>query len=220
MIRRFSFDGNPHLGIFASCTNEFVLLPLYLKDKMIREVKESLCVEIAITTLIDDSSVLGSLACGNSNGMLVSPNISSSEMRKIEEHTKVNRFPGILNAVGNLVLANDSAALVHPKLPAKAIKVIKDTLKVDVYKGMIGGLKTVGVLGVATNKGVLVHTKVKDSELSVLEDVFGLPVDVGTVNLGNPLVGSALIANDKGYAVGSETTGHELGRIEGALGFV
>ncbi|MDY6865156.1 MAG: translation initiation factor IF-6 [Halobacteriota archaeon] len=220
MIRRFSFDGNPNLGIFASCTNELVLLPLYSKDKIVQEVKESLSADIAITTLIGDSSVLGSLACGNSSGMLVSPNISSGEMKKIEEYTKVSTFPGILNAVGNLVLANDSAALVHPKLSEKAVEVIKDTLKVDVYKGMIGGLKTVGVLGVVTNKGLLVHTRVKDSEISLLDDAFGLPVDVGTVNLGNPLVGSALIANDKGYVVGSETTGHELGRIEGALGFV
>ncbi|MDY6930691.1 MAG: translation initiation factor IF-6 [Halobacteriota archaeon] len=220
MIRRFSFDGTPHLGIFASCTNELVLLPFYLKKETVEGVKESLGVEVASKVLIDDSVIIGSLVCGNSNGMLVSPHISNSEMKKIEEHTRVRRFPGIMNAVGNLVLTNDSAALVHPKLSTKAVEAISDFLKVDVHKGTIGGLKTVGVSGVATNKGVLVATSVKESELALLEDVFDLPVEVGTVNLGNPLVGSGLIVNDKGYAVGSETTGHELGRIEGALGFV
>ncbi|OYV09323.1 MAG: translation initiation factor 6 [Methanosaeta sp. NSP1] len=50
--------------------------------------------------------------------------------------------------------------------------------------------------------------------------VFGLPIDVGTVNMGSPLVGSGLLANSKGYLAGFETSGPELGRIEDALGFL
>jgi len=54
----------------------------------------------------------------------------------------------------------------------------------------------------------------------VLEELFELPVDVGTVNLGSPLVGSGLLANSYGYLAGDETTGPELGRIEDALDFL
>ena len=54
----------------------------------------------------------------------------------------------------------------------------------------------------------------------MLEELFGLPVDVGTVNLGSPLVGSGLLANSFGYLAGEESTGLELGRIEDALGFL
>ncbi|HHI30626.1 MAG TPA: translation initiation factor IF-6, partial [Candidatus Methanoperedenaceae archaeon] len=32
--------------------------------------------------------------------------------------------------------------------------------------------------------------------------------------------GSGILANTHGYAVGSETTGHEVGRIEDALGYL
>jgi len=39
------------------------------------------------------------------------------------------------------------------------------------------------------------------------------------VNFGIPLIGAALLANSKGFAVGAETTGPELGRIVDALGF-
>jgi translation initiation factor 6 len=73
---------------------------------------------------------------------------------------------------------------------------------------------------VATNRGILVHPRVSEAELAEVEDLFRLPVDVGTVNFGSPLVGSGILANSRGYAAGDETTGPELGRIEDALGFM
>jgi translation initiation factor 6 len=72
---------------------------------------------------------------------------------------------------------------------------------------------------VATNKGVLAHKYATHAELTFLEDIFGLPVEIGSVNFGIPLIGAALLANSKGFAVGAETTGPELGRIVDALGF-
>ena len=72
----------------------------------------------------------------------------------------------------------------------------------------------------ATNKGLLVHPRISEEEIAVLEALFGLPVDVGTVNLGSPLVGSGVLANSHGYFAGIGTSGPELGRIEDALGFL
>jgi len=97
--------------------------------------------------------------------------------------------------------------------------VIAKTLGVKVYKGTIGGLKTVGMAAVATNKGILAHKNATQEELEFLEHIFELPVEIGSVNFGVPLIGAALLANTKGYAAGYETTGAELGRIEDALGF-
>jgi translation initiation factor 6 len=91
---------------------------------------------------------------------------------------------------------------------------------VDVHRGTIAGLKTVGMAGTATNKGLLVNPKATAKELAFLEEIFDLPVDVGTTNYGTAMVGSGLLANSKGYVAGSKTTGYELGRIEGALGFI
>jgi translation initiation factor 6 len=73
---------------------------------------------------------------------------------------------------------------------------------------------------VVTNKGLLAHPRITDAEIAICEELFGLPVDIGTVNLGSPLVGSGLLANSRGYVAGDETTGPELGRIEDALGFL
>jgi translation initiation factor 6 len=43
---------------------------------------------------------------------------------------------------------------------------------------------------------------------------------IGTVNHGDPMIGTGLVANSKGAIIGRNTTGIEMGRIEEALGFL
>jgi translation initiation factor 6 len=126
----------------------------------------------------------------------------------------------VLNAAGNDILVNDFGGLVHPDMNETVIKEIEKVLQVPLQKGTIAGLKTVGMAAVATNKGVLCHPLVSEEEKQVLSNVFQVPVMIGTVNHGVPLIGSGLIANVKGFVVGSLTTGIEMGRIEEALGFL
>jgi len=217
--RRLKIAGSSLLGVFARCTEKIVLLPPEVGPEAIEALESGLKVA-AIQTMVGGSSVLGSLISANSQGFVVTQHASEDELKRLSEHGKVARLPGKINAAGNIVLANDSAALVHPGLSARACEAISETLGVEVVKGTIGGLKTVGMTAVATNKGLLVHPRTSEAEIAVLEDLFNLPIDVGTINLGSPLVGSGLLANSKGYMAGDETTGPELGRIEDALGFL
>ena len=225
--RTFSVDGSAYIGVFATCTESALLLPSHIPDKLTAEMEETLKVK-ALKTSIAETSLIGCLAVGNSNGFIFSPYTLDSELRRVEESArkeglseKISRLPDRdrMNAVGNIILANDTVALVHPRLSVKTVEVIKETLGVKVYKGTIGGLKTVGMAAVATNKGILAHRNATKEELEFLEEIFELPVEIGSVNFGVPLIGAALLANTKGYAAGAETTGAELGRIEDALGF-
>ncbi|VVB93322.1 Translation initiation factor 6 [uncultured archaeon] len=218
MKRKINISGSPVLGVFATCTEEFVFVPYDVSDETIQDLEESLGVK-AVRSSVGGSFIIGSLLCGNSNGAIVAGFILDKEMRTIRKHMKAARLSGELNAAGNLILANDSAALVHPDLSDRSIGVIKRTLGVDVKKGTIGGLKTVGMAGIATNKGILVHPKATSNEIATLEEVFNLPVDIGTVNFGSPLVGSGILANSKGYVTGEDTTGPEITRIEDTLGY-
>ena len=217
MIRILNIYDNPVIGVFATCTEDVALVPIGTGSKICDSLAEFLDVRV-IPVLIGGSTVIGSLVCGNSNGFLI-PNIADPDDLK-EVGLPVNTLPGKLSAVGNIVLANDSAALVHSEMSNQAMKVISDTLGVDVHRGTIAGLNTVGMAGTATNKGLLVHPRVTTAEIKDLEDIFGLPVDIGTSNFGSQHVGSGVLANSKGYVAGSKTTGHELGRIEDALGLI
>lgn len=218
MENRTNLQGVSVLGVFARSTEEFVLVPGEADNEFIQTIENALSVT-AIPTSVDGSSVIGSLSCGNSSGFLISERINESELARIRKYVPAQRLKGIYTAAGNNILLNDSAALVNPNLSDKMVDEIGKFLGVDVYRGTVGGLKTVGMAGCVTNKGVLVHPRSSRFELDCLGEIFELPVDIGTVNLGSPLVGSGLLANSKGFVAGIETTGHEMGRIVDALGF-
>lgn len=219
MIRQLDFYGYPYVGIYAMNTEQYVVLPPDLPETAVEAASETLGVT-AIRTLINESTLIGSMMTGNSNGFVVSDLALDKEVRVLQQHAKVARLKGKMTASGNIILANDTAALVHPNLSDKNVETITKALKVDVKRGTIGGLKTVGMAGCATNKGLLVHPRATEAELAALEDLFKLPVDIGTVSFGSPLVGSAILANTKGMITGTRTSGPELGRIEDALGFL
>ncbi|MFY9199670.1 MAG: translation initiation factor IF-6 [Methanosarcina flavescens] len=218
MIRTVDIYETPVIGVFATCTEDFVLVPRGTKPETCAILEDSLDVK-AIETLVNGSVVIGALSRGNSNGFLFSYGTDTREVQKLTG-VKAEILPGRLNAVGNIVLENDSAALVHPELSDRAIETIASVLEVEVYRGTIAGIKNVGMAGVVTNKGLLVHPKVTSSEREILENIFKLPVYIGTTNYGTQMLGSGLLANSKSYLAGSDTTGPELGRIEEALGFV
>lgn len=211
--------GSPVLGVFTTVTENVALVPVGTPHEIVQQIEEALRVRV-VQTSIAGSFVVGSLACGNCSGFVVSRYAYAEEIEPLQELGNVQVIPDVMTAAGNIILANDTAAVVHPRLPNRAVKVIEEALQVDVRRATIAGLKTVGMAGVATNKGVLVHPRVSDAEIAILEDTFNLPVDIGTVNFGSPLIGSGLLANSAGYLAGADTTGPELGRIEDALGYI
>lgn len=216
---RTKFNGSPFVGVFASATETALLAASEVETE---EMSEELGVEKVYSGTVGGSSVLGSLVEGNSSGIVVSSDARENEIEGIEDATgvRVERVSSRVNAVGNLVLANDDAALVSPELDAEAREKVADVLDVEVRAGTVGGVEVVGSAAVANNEGVLAHPRSSDDELQALDGLFGVTVNVGTVNYGTPLVGSGLLANTTGYVAGSETTGPELGRIEETLGFV
>ncbi len=227
MKRLFGLDGSSYIGVFAGCTESLVLLPPQVSDNLAAEIERALKVK-AVKTSVAETALVGCLAVGNTNGFIFSPYTLDSELQRLEDLLQAEGLRGALRklpdrdrmtAAGNIILANDTVALVHPQLSEKTMDVVAETLGVKVYKGTIGGLKTVGMAAVATNKGILAHKNATQEELEFLEEIFELPVEIGSVNFGVPLIGAALLANTKGYAAGYETTGAELGRIEDALGF-
>jgi len=222
VVKRITIGGSAVLGVFGTCTEDFLLAAPPTTDEEQLNFSQELEVS-TIPLLVGSSSVVGSLVAGNSNGFVVSGITLRSEIALLEalaEGMNVRKLPGRINAAGNVILTNDTAALIHPGLIARAERVISETLGVDVQRGTVACLKTVGMAACATNKGVLAHPKATEGELSKLDETFGVPVNIGTVNYGSPLVGSALLANSKGYVVGMESTGIELGRIEDSLGFL
>lgn len=218
---RTAFFGSSSVAVFACATDELLLVRNDVEDDLREELAAELDVPV-IPTTIGGSSTVGALCVGNSHGLLVSNRITEAERETITDvvDLPITELPGKINAAGNVVLANDTGAYVHPDLPRKAVQAVEDGLDVPAERGEIADLRTVGTAAVATDDGVLCHPKATDSELDFLEELLDVHADIGTVNYGDPLVGSGLVANVSGYVAGRDTTGPELGRIEDALGYL
>jgi translation initiation factor 6 len=76
---------------------------------------------IVLTTICGNANV-GSMAVGNSRGLLVPAAIEQAELEEIQmgltDGVEVGQVRDSLNALGNCIVCNDSVALVHPDLSA------------------------------------------------------------------------------------------------------
>lgn len=211
-IIRYNYRGNTTIGFHATATNKSALVaPEFKRVKQMN-------VEKSVETFIAKTRLTGLFTSGNSNHLLVPENATRIEMDKIEESgldytvIDVNN-----NALGNLILCNDNGAIISPKLEDAKEK-IQEALDVKVETGTIAGIENPGVCGVANNHGALLHRATTEEEAEKVKEVLDVEkVDVGTVNMGSPFVGSGVIATDNIIIVGEDSTGPEIGRIDQTL---
>jgi translation initiation factor 6 len=215
-IRQVDVNGNPYVGVLCVASEDLILAPIETKEEHAELFRETMDVEV-VTLSMGGTSLVGTMVAMNRRGAVVGNIITDEELAVIEEHRDVLLLEGRLNCAGNLILANDSKAWVHPRLDQEVREGIAATLGVEVAEGDIAGMGVVGSVGCSTNKGVLVHPKVRPDELEALKGFFDLPVDIGTLNYGSPMIGASCIANSKGAVTGTSSTGIELGRLEDAL---
>jgi translation initiation factor 6 len=217
----FNIFGNASIGVYCLVTNEMAIVPPQATDAIAEKLEEWLKVRVVRST-IGGSTVIGALACANSNGIVLPHATNEDEIAAIKSVSGINI--GVMqtkkNAYGNLVLANDCGAIVDIQLKKEDVAKIEDTLDVEAVSGEIAGLPYVGSVATATSKGVLAHPLLKDEEQRVLADVLKVNVDVGTINCGIPYVSTGLLGNRHGAVAGSATTGPELFMIGQALDVV
>ncbi|AMD16768.1 translation initiation factor IF-6 [Methanobrevibacter sp. YE315] len=220
MLKRVDIVGNPNLGVFILATDDLAIVPYNLIDEKVEIIKETLEVD-AVKSSISGSSLIGSLAVANSNGLVVSPHVLDREIKQFEDlGLNVATVPGRYTALGNIIAANDNGAIVSPFLSEDAINIIEETLDVNVKATSMIGSDIIGSLIQVTNKGFLISSKAVQSEVRLAQEVFGVEGDIGTVGKGIPLVGACSIANSNGAIVAKDSTGPEMARVEEALGFL
>jgi len=203
--------GSLSIGVYLLTTDKIVIIPKWVPRRQAEKFGRWLKVKPVHTT-IGGSVLVGVLACGNSNGILLPHFVEDKEIKAIQSCFKGNItvMKTRKTAYGNIVLANDYGAIVDPQLNQSETKEVSETLSVEAVPGEVAGLPYVGSLAVATNKGVLAHPLLKDSEQELLKDVLKVPVDVGTINCGIPYIGTGLIGNSCATVVGLLTTGPEM----------
>ncbi|WP_456468343.1 translation initiation factor IF-6 [Archaeoglobus sp.] len=212
---KIAVNGNPLVGLYAKVSEEFAVVGV--RDaKLISALEEKLDVEV-IVTKIAGSELVGAMLALNSRGAVVSSHVLSHELKELERKLDVKVIETPMTCFGNNLCINDQGGIANPEMSDELIEEISDFLDINLIRGTVGGIKTVGMAAVVTNTGGLANPNISEWEIKRLEEVAGVEVLTGTVNFGTDMVGSSLLANSKGYVVGRDTTGFELGIVEEAL---
>ncbi|MHA1727758.1 MAG: translation initiation factor IF-6 [Promethearchaeota archaeon] len=221
-IKKESLFGSPSLGVYLAINNEIILVPKNISEEKLNSIISVFQKDLlAYRVHVNQSALLGSYVVLNSNGILVPSIIFDEEFddfKKIakDQNMNIEIIDSKDNALGNLILANNKGAIISKSL-SKYVKVIQQILDVDVLVLEFAGNSLPGSAGVANNFGCCVHPLVSDEEVEMISDVLKVPVDVSTINMGNPFISSGAIVNSTGGVFGNNSSGPELMRLTNML---
>lgn len=216
--------GSTALGVYLAINNKILFCPKTIPSEKLITIHKAFPKDFPVAKiLINQSSLLGSYIATNSNGILVPIIMSDSELDEMRSifgefnlSMNVSNLPLKDNAIGNLILCNDHGAVISKDL-AGEVNLIKDVLDVEVLILNYASTHLPGSAGVANNLGCCVHPLVTDEEVEMIQDILKVPVDVSTVNMGNPFLRAGAIINDFGGIFGKDTSGPEMMRMTNVL---
>jgi len=201
------------VAIFSVVTDEFVLVPHSILPKEIKVVEKELEVRV-IKANIGSTSLLGVLAKGLGNKIIVSNIIEDSEIKALEkegiEVLKLNGF----SSTGNLIAMNQNGGIASPLISEKSQKEIENFLGIKFKKMLIAGTDLPGAAITVTNKGFIAHPNITEKDFSLLKSTFKVNGSATTANYGDLFVGNSVIGNSKGVLAGNLTSGIELSKID------
>lgn len=217
LLVKADLSRNPYIGVYAACNDDIAVMPRAAPRKFCELLERTLKVQVVEAT-IAGTTLLGSLLCMNSRGMVVTDEISRRELEALQKaldgKLDVAEVGHRLNAFGNTVLANDYGALVHPEYEEEVRAVLEEAMEVKVTPARLAGSGLVGASGLATNRAALLHPKSTEEEREEAKRALGVPVSISTANRGCPYLRACVLVNAHGAVVGQETTTVEIDRIQ------
>ena len=215
-IEMGTIRSSPFVGVFAVATDRFVLLPRSMEAKE-RKIAERLFNVEIIHGSFANCALLGVLAVGNSNGIVVSDIVEQREIDEMKRGgLRIKKVPGI-TALGNMIECNDKKAFCSKSIPKNVRETIEEVLEVDCIEATVAGNELVGSSMVLTNKGFIANPLISEKEFKHIEKETGLHGTMATANFGDKFVGNSIIANSNVALAGIHTSGHELMRIDDGL---
>lgn len=207
-IEKYDYRGDINIGLYAIATEEYLIVPREFK-------KKDFFPQEAVETRIAGTRLIGLFTAGNSNCLLLPDSIKEREKNNLEEAgIPIHVIENNENALGNLILANDKGAVISEKLEDQKEE-ISEALDVPVETGEVADITNPGSCGVANKNGVLIHRDASEEEAEHFRDALKVDkVDISSINMGSPYIGSGVVSNDEYFLVGSDTTGPEIGRID------
>lgn len=226
-VLQLNFYGDHNLGLFAKASDKACIVGNFIPDRALKRIRQALRIKpiSVIRATVANTDFIGMLCCMNSNGIILPSIATDKEVNGFKLIAKkfgmnLEILKSKFTALGNLVLCNDNGAAVSRLFRRRERKAIEDCLAVEADYCSVAGMDVIGSCGIATNKGCLLHRDASEQEIERIESLLKVEADIGTANFGSPFVGACGFANSRAAIVGESTTGPEINRLMGALGFL
>lgn len=217
---RSAYYGNPFLGLFYRANDSVALAPIDAQHKNVDAIKEALKVEV-MKLSIAGTNLLGAYTAMNNNGIIVPNIIEKSEIDALKAAgLNVHVSSELHNAHGNNLCVNDKAGMISPRIDSAEKKRMEDALGIGLTAMCVANYPTVGSTCICTNKGFLAHYAIGEKDVEAIGDALGVPGSRGTLNMGVGFLGICLVHNSRGFVAGETSSGFELGKVEGELGYL
>ena len=213
------YERSNDIGVFSLLTNSYCLVGLGSSENFYSEFETELASHIPVVhTTVANTRIVGSMMCGNKNGLLVPSLITDGELQHLRnslpDSVKIRKVDDRISALGNCISCNDYVALVHPELDKESEELVSDILGVEVFKTTVAGTALVGTYSVFNNSGGIVHPSTSIEEYEELANLMQVQIGAATVNRGSEMLGSGMVVNDWVAFVGAECTSAEIDNIE------
>ncbi|MAG18318.1 MAG: translation initiation factor IF-6 [Candidatus Diapherotrites archaeon] len=215
-FERVNLRSSPYVGIFGIATDEFVLVPNSVLPKELKKIETELEVK-SIKANLGGTSLLGILATGFDNKLVVSSIVEKHEIETLEKEGFEVLQIGGYTATGNLVALNNNGGIASTLFSEKVVGELEDFFGVKFKVMNIAESDVIGACVTVTNKGFIAHPNINENDFKELEKVFGVKGEATTANYGDLFVGNSVLANSKGVIVGELTSGIELSKIDEGL---
>lgn len=209
-------NGSPYVGVFGVVTDQIGLFPRTITDRQKARYASLFGVDIVQCSLAG-STLLGVLASGKDNRIIISDLVESQELDFLHAHGIKTRVVKYGSALGNWTASNPNACVHGGLFSEIQSKEIASFLGIPVVETLVNGKELVGASCKVNGNGFVVSPQITAEELQILEKAFQVPGIRTTANYGDRFVGNCLLVNSNGALVGQNTTTHEMIRIDEAF---
>ena len=173
-----TLSGTTLLGIFAAANSHGIILPQYVTDDEVANIKKNWNEKGNIARIPGKYTALGNLLLVNDYGALASRYLADEPriLREIQEVLDVEVVPGDIAGlpyVGSIATATNKGVLAHPLLRDQERDLIEEILKVPVDVGTVnGGVPFIASGLLANDFGVLIGPPTTGPEIVIISNLF------------------------------------------------
>lgn len=129
MAHRTRFENSSDVGGYAILTNTYCLVGCNMTENFFSSFQKELEPHIPVVhASIDGMKIIGRMAVGNKNGLLVPMTIKDQELlalrNSLPDSIRIRKIDDRISALGNCISCNDYSALIHPEFDRDTEEII------------------------------------------------------------------------------------------------